>query len=78
MTAIQIRDVPDDVRDALAEQAARSGQSLQGYLLALVTGQARSTRNAVLLRRFADRSDGVRTAAGSAADELAEERDPRP
>lgn len=75
MTAIQIRDVPDDVRDALAAQAAQAGQSLQGYLLALVTGQARSGRNAALLRRFADREDGTRSPAGATADELAAERE---
>ena len=33
MTAITIRNVPDEVRDELAARAARSGQSLQEYLL---------------------------------------------
>jgi plasmid stability protein len=32
--AITIRNVPDDVRDRLAERAARSGRSLQEYLSA--------------------------------------------
>lgn len=32
MTAITIRNVPDDVRDELAARAARSGRSLQEYL----------------------------------------------
>ncbi|MGH3728711.1 MAG: FitA-like ribbon-helix-helix domain-containing protein [Micromonosporaceae bacterium] len=31
--AITIRNVPDDVRDELAVQAARSGRSLQEFLL---------------------------------------------
>jgi hypothetical protein len=57
-------------------QAAQAGQSLQGFLLALITGQARSGRNAVLLRRFAERDDGARTAPGGTADELAAEREP--
>lgn len=32
-TAITIRNVPDEVRDELAARAARSGRSLQEYLL---------------------------------------------
>ena len=32
MTAITIRDVPDEVRDVLAARAARSGRSMQEYL----------------------------------------------
>jgi hypothetical protein len=33
MTAITIRNVPDEVRDELAARAARSGRSLQEFLL---------------------------------------------
>jgi hypothetical protein len=33
MTAITIRNVPEHVRDELAARAARSGRSLQEYLL---------------------------------------------
>jgi plasmid stability protein len=32
-TAITIRNVPDDIRDELAARAARSGRSLQEYVL---------------------------------------------
>jgi hypothetical protein len=32
--AITVRNVPQDVRDELADRAARSGRSLQEYLLA--------------------------------------------
>lgn len=39
--ALQIRDVPDDIRDLLAEQARSRGQSLQAYLLDVVTREAR-------------------------------------
>lgn len=35
--AITIRDVPNEVRDELAARAARSGQSLQEYLKALLS-----------------------------------------
>ncbi|RRD29941.1 FitA-like ribbon-helix-helix domain-containing protein [Actinomyces bowdenii] len=34
--ALQIRNVPEEVRQALAERARRRGQSLQAYLLELV------------------------------------------
>jgi len=77
MTAIQIRDVPDEVRDALAAQAAASGQSLQGYLLGLVVQRARAGNNAALLRRMASRDDGTRAPAGAAAVELLDERSGR-
>lgn len=75
MVAIQIRDVPDDVRDALAQQAQASGQSLQRYLLALVTDQARRSGNVAVLRRFGARDDGVRSEPDETARELAAERD---
>ena len=38
--AITIRNVPRPVRDELASRAARSGRSLQEYLLAQVTDMA--------------------------------------
>jgi antitoxin FitA len=34
MVNLTIRDVPDDVRDELASRAARSGRSMQEYVLA--------------------------------------------
>jgi hypothetical protein len=58
MVALQIRDVPDDVRQTLAEQASRRGQSLQSFLLTLVTDEARRSANVAILTRFADRNDG--------------------
>jgi plasmid stability protein len=38
--AVTIRDVPDEVRDELAARAARSGQSLQEFLRAMLIGSA--------------------------------------
>lgn len=58
MVALQIRDVPDDVRQTLAEQASRRGQSLQSFLLTLVTDEASRSANVAILTRFADRNDG--------------------
>ncbi len=40
MTSITIRNVPEPVRDELAARAARSGRSLQEYLLAEMVGLA--------------------------------------
>jgi plasmid stability protein len=40
MTAITIRDVPDDVLRAIKVHAARAGQSLQAYALALLARDA--------------------------------------
>ena len=37
MTTITIRHVPDDVRDELAARAARTGRSLQEFLLSELT-----------------------------------------
>jgi hypothetical protein len=51
--ALQIRDVPEEVRDALAEQAARLGQSLQAVLLSLVVREARLLRNRDMFGRTA-------------------------
>jgi antitoxin FitA len=77
VVAIQIRDVPEDVRDALVIQARARGQSLQAFLLDLVETQARRVRNATVLNRFVDRSDGTRSLPGETASELAEEREQR-
>lgn len=38
--SITIRDVPDKVRDELAARAARSGQSLQEYMRAMLVESA--------------------------------------
>jgi plasmid stability protein len=49
--AITVRDVPDEVRDELAARAARSGRSLQEYLLAmLVEAAARAPVQDVIAR----------------------------
>lgn len=40
MVAVQIRDVPEPVRRALAAEAERRGESLQTYLLSVLTREA--------------------------------------
>ncbi|MPZ27358.1 MAG: hypothetical protein GEV12_13340 [Micromonosporaceae bacterium] len=51
--SLQIRDVPGEVRDAIAALAAANGQSMQGYLLELVRREARVARNRTLFDRLA-------------------------
>ncbi|MEE4492272.1 FitA-like ribbon-helix-helix domain-containing protein [Streptomyces sp. BE230] len=40
MAVIHVREVPDETVTTLKVRAARSGQSLQAYLLQLLTGEA--------------------------------------
>lgn len=78
MVAVQIRDVPDDIRQTLADRAAARGQSLQSFLLDLVTNEARRSANLAVLERFARRNDGSRlsaTEATQALDRARAERD---
>ena len=51
--ALQIRDVPEEVRDTLADLAAARGQSMQAYLLDMVGREARMARNAQAFDRLA-------------------------
>lgn len=53
--ALQIRDVPDDIRDQIAAQAERLGQSVQAYLLDLVRREARMLGNAAAFERTRSR-----------------------
>ena len=43
--AIQIKDVPEEVRDVLAKRAAERGQSTQQYLRGLLEQEYRRERN---------------------------------
>lgn len=70
MVALQIRDVPEDVRQALAERARARGQSLQAFLLSLVEDEARRSANLALLDRFVGREDGSRLSVSVATDAL--------
>jgi len=70
MVALQIRDVPDDVRQALADRARARGQSLQAFLLSLVSDEARRSANLALLERFARRDDGSRLSASQSTEAL--------
>ncbi len=49
MVALQIRDIPDDVRDVLVARARERGQSLNLYLRELVLREAAFEKNRVLI-----------------------------
>ncbi|WP_043235419.1 hypothetical protein [Streptomyces violaceusniger] len=77
MVALQIRDVPDEVRAILAERARQLGQSLQGYLLDLVKNEAERAGNVALLQRFEGRSDGAESSMNETVRELDADRTAR-
>jgi hypothetical protein len=74
MVALQIRDVPEGIRQTLAEQAAARGQSLQSYLLTLVTDEARRSTNLTVLERFGTRDDGSRLSTAEVTEVLDQAR----
>jgi hypothetical protein len=58
--ALQIRDVPDDLRDRLSELARQRGQSLQAYLFDVIRDEARRQDNLAVLDRFSHSAYGSR------------------
>lgn len=74
MVALQIRDVPDDIRRTLADRAAARGQSLQSFLLALVSDEARRSTNLALLDRFSTRRDGSQLSTEQVTESLDQAR----
>ncbi|HXF72407.1 MAG TPA: hypothetical protein VNO79_07355 [Actinomycetota bacterium] len=57
--SITIRDVPDEVRDALAARAAREGRSLQEHLRLHLIELARRPTVADVLARAAARAEAT-------------------
>jgi antitoxin FitA len=56
MPLIQIRDVPEAVREELARKAAAAGQSMQAYLLGELTKLAERPSMAEIVRRAQERA----------------------
>jgi antitoxin FitA len=76
MPSIQIKNVPPDVHRVLRRRAAEAGMSLQEYLLAELTEQARRpTLDEVL--EDAGRDSGGRVSVDFAVKAIREERDRR-
>ena len=74
---LTIRDVPEEVRDLLAQQARERGQSLQAYLLSVLNRQADFCRNRQLLAEIGQELDsgaGADQGAPDAAEVLGQAR----
>ncbi|GAA4629147.1 FitA-like ribbon-helix-helix domain-containing protein [Cellulomonas oligotrophica] len=71
MVALQIRDVPDSVRDALVERARANGQSLQSYLREVVLREAAFAGNVAILDGVA----GWNRGSGATLDDVLTARD---
>lgn len=52
--ALQIRDVPEEIRDLLAKQAAAKGQSMQAFLLDMIYREAHIAINIEMFDRTRD------------------------
>lgn len=65
--SMTIRDVPDDVRDALAARAARAGQSLQEYVRGQLSALAARPEPDELWDRVRHRLLATGTTVSSAA-----------
>lgn len=68
--AMQIKDVPEEVRDAIAARAAARGQSTQTYLRELLLREYNAERNREIFEALADH----RSLSMSAADVVADVR----
>ena len=74
---LTVRDVPEGVRDLLAQEARGRGQSLQAYVLHLLQRQAAFSRNRQILVEIESdlgRGGGAVEDAPDAAEVLARER----
>jgi hypothetical protein len=74
MVAVQIREVPEQIRDRLAAIALERGQSLQSYLLDVVTDEVRRRDNLAVLERFSRGSHGTRLSGSDVVGVLHAER----
>jgi len=52
MAAVQVRSVPEEVRETLVREARRRDQSLQTYLMEVLQREARSAKNLEWLRSW--------------------------
>lgn len=72
---LQIRDVPDEARRALKARAAARGESLNTYLLNLLSREVERPTVAEVLERAARRSERATVPALTALDVARSERD---
>jgi predicted transcriptional regulator len=74
MVALQIREVPEELRDRLSELARQRGQSLQAYLFDVLRDEARRQDNLAVLDRFSEGTYGTRLSPADIRDALDAER----
>ncbi|MCZ0980197.1 hypothetical protein O1L60_17725 [Streptomyces diastatochromogenes] len=60
MVALQIRDVPEEMRDRLAAIAGERGQSLQAYLFDVLADEVKRRDNLAVLQAFSAGRYGTR------------------
>jgi antitoxin FitA len=70
MVALQIREVPKELRDRLSELARQRGQSLQAYLFDVLRDEARREDNLAVLDRFSKGAYGTRLSSSDIRDAL--------
>ena len=70
MVALQIREVPEELRDRLSELARQRGQSLQAYLFDVLHDEARRQDNLAVLDRFGKGAYGARLSSADIPDAL--------
>jgi antitoxin FitA len=76
VATIQIKNVPDDVHTVFKRRAVMAGQSLQEYLLGLLTDHARRPTMEELFARIDQHTGGAFT-LDDVVDAIREERDER-
>lgn len=74
MVALQIREVPEELRDRLSELARQRGQSLQAYLFDVLRDEARRQDNLAVLDRFSKGAYGTQLGPADIQDTLDAER----
>jgi endonuclease V-like protein UPF0215 family len=74
MVNIQVRDVPEELRDTLAAAAKARGQSMQSYLMTLFEEAGRRTRSIAMLKRLDSMGGGYAGVDSDAAGEIAKQR----
>lgn len=74
MTAVQIRDLPEDVHRTLKARAAASGQSLSEYAGQILRAAAESPTIAELTARVRARGSGGTASADEVAELIRRER----
>jgi plasmid stability protein len=77
MPSIQIKNVPSDVHRVLKSRAAEEGMSLQEYLLAKLTEEARQPTPKEFWERVGRRTGGGRLTPKEAVEYLRAERESR-